>query len=634
MKTLNRIISNYMQIITLIMVAIILVLMVGFQVVNERQRTYEIAVRTFDQMEQILEENNKELEEEKEAYSQDCLQNAEEIAYIIEEDQTILDSVERLKEVAELVGVDEIHIFDETGRIFTGTNPEYFNYTFDSGEQMRFFKAMLTDKSLKLVQDITPNTAESKLMQYSAIWSSNGNFIVQVGMEPVNVMNATQKNELSHIFSLLRVNPDTTYYAVDAKSGEIKGSTDVDVVGQNITDLGIEMEKAQEREKGFISEVSGINSYCVFRQIGTEYVGYVISVKVMFQRIPLTTLVMALALLFIAYILRRAVERCMKNYFVDGIQSVNAKLSRITDGEHEETVDIRDSVEFFELSNYINKMVKSLLNNDKRMSYVLNKTNMYIGVYECGGSQKRVRFTEHLPQVFGLSESRMAQLAADGGVFESYIQSIKENPFEDEKGIFCLNTIPQRYVKLDEVSQNGEKFGVAIDVTEEITTRKKIETERDMDQMTGLLNRWGMEKQLAVLFEDPSRLKHSAIVMLDADGLKKINDTYGHEKGDLYLQTIARVIEVIGTKEQITVRHGGDEFVLFLYGYENQEELFLDIEKLQQIRQHASAQLNEELSVPICFSFGYCLCDNKTEYRNMLAEADQAMYEDKRRRKN
>jgi diguanylate cyclase (GGDEF)-like protein len=113
-----------------------------------------------------------------------------------------------------------------------------------------------------------------------------------------------------------------------------------------------------------------------------------------------------------------------------------------------------------------------------------------------------------------------------------------------------------------------------------------------------------------------------------------INDTYGHEKGDVYLQTIARVIEVIGTKEQITVRHGGDEFVLFLYGYENQEELFLDIEKLQQIRQHASAQLNEELSVPICFSFGYCLCDNKTEYRNMLAEADQAMYEDKRRRKN
>ena len=44
---------------------------------------------------------------------------------------------------------------------------------FDSGEQMNYFKPMLKDKSLKMVQDIEPNTAEHKLMQYSAMWNSN-----------------------------------------------------------------------------------------------------------------------------------------------------------------------------------------------------------------------------------------------------------------------------------------------------------------------------------------------------------------------------------------------------------------------------------------------------------------------------
>ncbi len=112
----------------------------------------------------------------------------------------MLDSVEELKKIASMIEVDEIHIFDTTGCIISGTHPSYYGYTFDSGDQMSFFKPMLEDQSLRLVQDITPNTAEMKMMQYSALWSHDGKFIVQVGMEPVNVLKVTEKNELSYIF--------------------------------------------------------------------------------------------------------------------------------------------------------------------------------------------------------------------------------------------------------------------------------------------------------------------------------------------------------------------------------------------------------------------------------------------------
>ena len=99
--------------------------------------------------------------------------------------------------------------------------------TIDSGEQINFFKPMLTDKSLKLVQEITPNTAEEKPMQYSAIWSENGEYIVQIGMEPVNVLKVTEKNELSYIFSLFRVNPDMSYYSINSENYELLGSTNL-----------------------------------------------------------------------------------------------------------------------------------------------------------------------------------------------------------------------------------------------------------------------------------------------------------------------------------------------------------------------------------------------------------------------
>ena len=73
---------------------------------------------------------------------------------------------------------------------------------------MQFFLPMLKDRSLELVQDIEPNTAEGKLMQYSAVWNSTGEFIVEVGFEPVNVSKVIAKNELPYIFSQLCVNPD------------------------------------------------------------------------------------------------------------------------------------------------------------------------------------------------------------------------------------------------------------------------------------------------------------------------------------------------------------------------------------------------------------------------------------------
>lgn len=198
MRNLKKIIRRYMQMITWIWVDIMLVIIICFQIINEQRMANVSATRTLSQIEQLLEENQKELNELEEEYRQTCLHNAEVVARIIEGAPDVLNSVKELKKIAKCVEVDEIHIFDKTGRIFTGTHPEYYNYTFDSGEQINFFKPMLKDKSLKLVQEITPNTAEKKMMQYSARWSNNKKFIVQVGMEPVNVMKVTENGDGKH----------------------------------------------------------------------------------------------------------------------------------------------------------------------------------------------------------------------------------------------------------------------------------------------------------------------------------------------------------------------------------------------------------------------------------------------------
>ena len=126
MRTLRNIISRYMQIVTLLLVVLFLLVIFYIQVINERRQAYVSAVETFFQIEQVLGENKEELDDLKQVYQKTCLHNAEAIAYIIEESPSVLESVEELKKIATMIEVDEIHIFDTTGRIFSGTHPLYY----------------------------------------------------------------------------------------------------------------------------------------------------------------------------------------------------------------------------------------------------------------------------------------------------------------------------------------------------------------------------------------------------------------------------------------------------------------------------------------------------------------------------
>ncbi len=630
MKPLKKIISMYMNRVTLVLISFLTLVIVCVQIADTHRQAYEDAVMTIQQIEQVLEQNNAELAEISEEYSQPCLRNAEAIAYLIQNKPSLLDSVDELKRIAVFMEVDEIHIFDETGRIYAGTHPEYFDYTFDSGEQMMFFKPMLTDKSLKLVQDITPNTAEAKLMQYSALWSVDGNFIVQVGMSPVSVMKVTQKNELSFIFSLFRVNPEASYYAIDKISGEIVGSTELDSVHKNVEEIGLSLDDIAGQEKGFRAVVSGQPSFCVFQSVDSNYIGRILTNRVLYEWVMLNTFVLFFCLFIIAVVLMHAVTGYTNRYVVNDIYRINEKLHVIAAGNLDEAIDIQSSAEFSELSSDINRMKKSLLDYNQKMSYVLSKTNMYIGVYEYNECMRQVRFTEYVPQILGLTPERAEQLSGDYRMFREFLSCLRSHPLADEANVFELEN---RYVKVEEISENGNIFGVLIDVTEDTLKRLQIEQERDYDLLTGLYNRRGLEGFLASCFLNPKELWESALVMIDADGLKTVNDTYGHEGGDAYLKQLADLLGKSAPGHSVAARLGGDEFVLFLYGYQTQRDLFDAVKALEKLQNNSRARLNDELDVPLGFSFGCCLTRNHTDYQALLKEADEKMYENKKSRK-
>ena len=187
----------------MIVAAIIILLLMGIeyfiQVTNNREQSYRTAEVLISQVKSVLENNEQKEHILTDSLKEDYVTRAKAVSYILDRNLWIENDVEELQRVAELISVDEIHIFNETGEIYSGTVPKYFGYSFDSGEQMAYFKPMLTDRTLSMCQDVTPNTAEAKEMMYAICWNDSGNRMTQVGIEPLRLIEELRSNEVSEV---------------------------------------------------------------------------------------------------------------------------------------------------------------------------------------------------------------------------------------------------------------------------------------------------------------------------------------------------------------------------------------------------------------------------------------------------
>ncbi len=366
MPPIRKVVVKNLCRITLIMMAVILVLSVVLQVVNAYQAAQENARQIFSQVEQILDENTRELDQITEEYKNMCLNDARTVAYILEYNPAARDSVPDLRKIAANAQVDEIHIFNTAGVIVGGTHPEYYGLSFDSGEQMTFFKPMLADKNLELVQNVTPNTAEGWLVQYSALWSEDRTFIVQIGMYPSTLLRVTEKNSLSYIFSLLRTGVGYSLYAINPETLKIEGSTVVSDVGRDASELDFSREKL-EKEGMFRAFPGGTSTHCISKRIGGNYVVWSAPSARFFRSVPPVTIMLLAGLALISLILVLSVAAAMNRTVIDPTNRVIVSLRAIQRGDLSTKVEVRDSREFEELSDHINGMVNSLLQSSEKL---------------------------------------------------------------------------------------------------------------------------------------------------------------------------------------------------------------------------------------------------------------------------
>ncbi|PMP91971.1 MAG: GGDEF domain-containing protein [Hydrogenobaculum sp.] len=192
--------------------------------------------------------------------------------------------------------------------------------------------------------------------------------------------------------------------------------------------------------------------------------------------------------------------------------------------------------------------------------------------------------------------------------------------------------------KLNEISKLKKiTYMMAVEIKNLVNElQKDKEKFQDMaykDALTGIYNRRFFFEQVSILIEQAKRTDTpTCIVMYDIDNFKKVNDTYGHDMGDVVLKDFANIIMNSIRKSDIPARLGGEEFAVCLYNADI-ENGFNVADKIRQNFENSTHTLNE-ITIKCTCSGGIYQIQKEDDLDSALKKADEALYVAKRTTKN
>ena len=163
-------------------------------------------------------------------------------------------------------------------------------------------------------------------------------------------------------------------------------------------------------------------------------------------------------------------------------------------------------------------------------------------------------------------------------------------------------------------------------IQRELLSRLLVNAFRDI---TGVHNKTSLENKIAELGELSSTFG-IAVMMFDLNNLKHVNDTYGHEKGDEFIQAFTYCLTRILDSDSFLARYGGDEFIII--------QTNTDLEHLKQMEERLTKLVqdyNNHSTLPLSYAIGYEISQQNHYFmiEDLINAADKKMYQDKTQKK-
>ena len=250
-------------------------------------------------------------------------------------------------------------------------------------------------------------------------------------------------------------------------------------------------------------------------------------------------------------------------------------------------------------------------------------------LFEYGMKSRALKISDKFYEIFGMEENEAV-------ITNLLIEAL--NTLKDHEPNEMLSTIKLpvsnggvgvfRIVCSNISDDKGRPYsmiGKLIDITEEFMERERLITISQLDGLTGLYNAVTAEKLIAGSIKNRDGNRSDALIIIDCDNFKNINDTLGHLEGNRVLKSISKGLRLTFRQTDIIGRIGGDEFCVYMQNIPSAEFVRSRCLQLSDL----VGELNGDFM--IMFSMGIAILDEENTYEGLFKKADDALYLAKRR---
>ncbi len=322
-------------------------------------------------------------------------------------------------------------------------------------------------------------------------------------------------------------------------------------------------------------------------------------------------------------------KRHQKNEFGRLINDINYLLSR-TKSTIESERNLRQKVEILE-SKY-------------RRIFEYASSAIFIATPEGEITMTNIAFSkvQMISEKYGRAGNNVCQIFADSSMVKEMLRTaINTRQVVSNDLLFYEKNGGEKwfhavfiYNETEEQSGEGTIEGILHDITERYMQEKESQRQAERDHLTNLYNRQGVENKLRNHLGRRGGQEDMTLFLMDLDGFKQINDTYGHDSGDMILIEVAKRLQDSCRVTDTIARWGGDEFIVVIYSGYGEEECFAIGHKMLESLTRPIDIGNGKTGV-IGASIGVStLRQNGFDKERLLKSADKAMYEIKEHGKN
>ncbi|WP_080846166.1 GGDEF domain-containing protein [Cytobacillus gottheilii] len=279
----------------------------------------------------------------------------------------------------------------------------------------------------------------------------------------------------------------------------------------------------------------------------------------------------------------------------------------------------------FILSN--RKLLGQVKEKEEQLTYLLHQTK--VSTWSCNANNGVILATSRetgAVNTYDLFNEDLFKRVYEKDRFfvQKKLDDLKNNSLEDFdfRIVDEFNELTWLQCRVNHSSKNGVWDGILINITKEKTLEDQMRKLAYYDPLTGAANRYLLKQ-----FFDRNRTDLSgglALLFLDMDGFKQINDTYGHEAGDQLLKHITKKIQAQLKITDLLCRLGGDEFVILMTEIEEKEAL--ERKNIIQMVLNDRGGFSADIHASASIGFAYENSIKNADLNTLLNKADAEMY--------